>query len=192
MMRVTFPFTLWLLLVILVSGQLLTAQGGSSGARLVGQPIRLEPITLTRDETSRGAFLPAVRPGYASLQGIVQNHRGELVPHAGVVLLRSLMTGQVVAETKVDEIATFTVRAFAPGSYMAELVDPHTRAMIATSESFTAGIGAIVRIAPIVPGDTVAGVAQLLQTTSLATANVVNSAISAGVLAVESGVPVSP
>ena len=180
-----------LLVALLASGQLVSAQGRMLGTPIVKQPLRGDPIRLPRDERSIGAFVPTSRTTKATVHGIVQNHLGELVPLAGMVVLRSLVTGQAVATAPVDELATFVVKGFEPGVYSAELVSA-SGSVIASSQSFTAGIGEVIGITPIIPGNTVAGIAQLLNTSSAATASVVNSAMSAGVLAIDSGILASP
>jgi hypothetical protein len=191
-MRAITSLTLRLLVIVLATGQMVSAQGRQLGTPILGQPVRVNPIRLPlRDDVSRGAFVPNRGGRAAVLHGIVQNHTGELVPRAGVVQLRSLITGQIVGKADVDAMATFVVRGFEAGSYMAELLNA-SGSTIAASESFTAETGEVVTIAAIIPADPVFGVAQLLNTSSAATAAVVNSAVSAGVLAVDSGVPVSP
>lgn len=192
-MRATTSLTLRFLVVFVAVSQMVSAQGPQLGRPILGQPVRVDPMRLpARDEVSRGAFVPNRTSQKATLHGIVQNHLGELVPLAGIVLLRSLVTGEVVAQAKVTELATFVVRGFDPGAYAAELIAPSTGRLIAASEGFTAGNGEVIRIAPIIPNDAIAGVAQLLSISNAATASVINSAISAGVLAVEMGLAVSP
>jgi hypothetical protein len=191
-MRAITSLTLRLLVIVLATGQMVSAQGRQLGTPILGQPVRVNPIGLPlRDDVSRGAFTPNRGSRAAVLHGIVQNHAGALVPLAGVVQLRSLVTGHVVGKAAVDSMATFVVRGFDAGSYTAELLDA-MGSTIAASESFTAETGEVVTIAAIIPADPVFGVAQLLNTSSAATAAVVNSAVSAGVLAVDPGVPVSP
>jgi hypothetical protein len=191
-MRTITSLTLRLLVIVLATGGFVSAQGRQLGTPILGQPVRVNPIRLPlRDDITRGAFAPNRGSRAAILHGIVQTDAGDLVPRAGVVQLRSLVTGQIVGMAPVDERAVFVVKGFDAGSYIAELLNG-AGGTIAASESFTAESGEVVTIAAIIPADPVFGVAQLLNTSSAATAAVVNSAVSAGVLAVDPGVPVSP
>jgi hypothetical protein len=144
---------------------------------------RLEPITDTP-----GAFSGLRSVKGATIYGIVQNQLGLLVPNAGVVLVRNLRDGSVVAESRVDELAQFTVRGFAPGLYAAELVDV-SGGIIATTGSFSADVGQVIQLAPVVP---VAPAGWLSTVVGNATSSAVSSAAGAGVMALDSGEPISP
>jgi hypothetical protein len=145
---------------------------------------RLEPIT-----DSAGAFagLRSSVKG-ATIYGIVQNQLGLLLPNAGLVLVRNLRDGGVVAESRVDELAQFAVRGFAPGLYTAELVDV-SGGIIATTGSFSAEDGQVIQLAPVIP---VSPAGWLSTVVGNATSSAVSSAAGAGVMALDSGEPISP
>jgi hypothetical protein len=153
-------------------------------APTVLERFRLEPITDTP-----GAFsgLRSSVKG-ATIYGIVQNQLGLLVPNAGVVVVRDLRDGGVVAESRVDELAQFAVRGFAPGLYTAELVDV-SGGIIATTASFSAEVGEVIQLAPVVP---VTPAGWLSTVVGNATSSAVSSAAGAGVMALDSGEPISP
>jgi len=149
------------------------------GRRMVARPI----------EDTVGAFTPmrntSTRP---SIIGSVKSYLGDLVPNAGDVLIRSLTDGSVVAHTQVDQFAQFLVRGIDPGLYTAQLVDA-TGATLATTGAFTASVGDVIHLAPVIPNSPFVNVAALFANS---TSSVVDSAASGGVLAVKPGEPVSP
>jgi hypothetical protein len=156
----------------------------SEAPRIEGRRITATPI-----EDTVGAFMPlrntSTRP---SIYGTVQNHFGDLVPNAGEVLIRSLSDGSVVAHAQVDQFALFEVRAFDPGFYTAQLVDK-TGKTLATTGAFTAALGEVVRLTPVIPSSPLTKVAAMFANS---TSSVVDSAAAGGVLAVKAGEPVSP
>jgi hypothetical protein len=149
-----------------------------------GERILAEPLELTAGALgamAAGAARPAVF-------GIVLNHLGALLPNAGTVLIRSISNGSIVADVQVDARAQFTARGFEPGLYTAQLVDRGGN-ILASSGAFTAGIGEVIQLATIVPAAPVSNIPSMLSNT---TQSVISSASSAGVLALDSGTPISP
>ena len=143
--------------VILSAGTVVSAQG----------PIRATPIRSPRAvtaevlkpiEDSPGAFLPLRgNTRGATIFGVVQNHIGELVPLAGIIRVRSLIDGRIIGEVKVDNLAQFSLRGFDPGLYAAELVDEDTGGIRATTPAFSAGVGEVIQLAPVIPVNPVSG-----------------------------------
>lgn len=146
--------------------------------RLVGAPIM----------NAVGSFSPVRDTAGVSIFGIVQNHAGALVPNAGVVTIRELLTGRVVGTVRVNELAQFSMHSLPPGLYTAELTGS-SGAVIASTPAFSAGVGEVVQISQTIPIAPIGGFAR-------AAASATNSALSAaagsGVTAVTAGVPVSP
>ena len=162
-----------------------TAQGPDRG-----QLIRLQPVTPTFERLTPIEAFEGLRHRRhtATVHGIVQNTRGQLVPEAGTVLVRSLTDGTVSAQVEVDRLAQFTIQNLDPGLYTAELVG-RSGSVIATSNAFSAGAGEIIQLAPVVPTEPVSG---LLSALGQATSSVVTSAASAGIIATNPGQPVTP
>lgn len=172
----------------LVATSLVTAQGPEPG-----QAVRLQPITprverLTPVREGSGAF-EGLRQDRTTItvRGIVQNTLGHLAPLAGTVLLRSLVDGTVAGEAEVDALAQFSIRGFGPGMYTAELVG-HAGSVLATTSAFSADVGEIIHLVPVIP-TTRSG---LVSTVETVTSSIVTSAASAGILAVNQGQPVTP
>lgn len=151
----------------------------------------LQPARLTGSPTLEGpgAFVP-MRGGASGgmVYGVVQNHLGVLVPDAGLVLLRNLVTGEVVAEARVNGLAQFSFRGLPNGLYTAELVGA-SGAVIASTPAFTAATGEVIQLSQTIPSLPIHAFGRL---TSSATSSALTSAASSGVLAVAAGVPVSP
>jgi hypothetical protein len=147
--------------------------------RLVGAPLMdavgsFSPLR----GTSRGV----------NIFGIVQNHVGALVPNAGVVIIRELLTGRVVGTTQVNDLAQFSVRALPPGLYTAELVGT-SGAVIASTPAFSAAMGEVIQISQTIPVITFQGFAGVAVN---ATNTALSAAASSGVMAVTEGARVSP
>jgi len=146
--------------------------------------LRLEPMD---DEPGAFAGLRSSVKG-ATIYGIVQNQLGVLVPNAGVVMVRDLHDGAIVAITRVDGLAQFVVRGFKPGVYVAELVDT-SGGIIATTGAFSAEDGQIIQLAPVVPA---APRGLLATVVGNATRTAVSLAAFAGIRPLRSGEPISP
>jgi hypothetical protein len=71
---------------------------------------------------------------------------------------------------------------------VAELVSDSGN-LLATSASFSAGIGEVIQLAPVVPLTPASGLSSMLGN---ATSGAVSSAASAGIVAVDPGQPASP
>jgi hypothetical protein len=166
-----------------------SAQGPLRARQVQGSPTTLAPLRVAPIEDSDGAF--RAWRGSArgvTIHGIVVNHVGMLVPKAGVIVIRRLADGEPVGQTEVDALAQFTLRGFDPGTYAAELVD-RGGSVIATSGAFSAGIGEVIQLAPVIPAGSASGLASMIGS---ATDGALNSAVSAGLNAVSAGLPVSP
>ena len=146
--------------------------------RRVGQPILNEVGAFSAMPASRGT----------TIFGIVQQHTGTLVPNAGLVIIRNLLTGQVMARTTVNELAQFSVRGLPPGLYTAELVNT-AGDTIASTPAFTAGVGEVIQLAQTIPVTPLQGVARVA---SSVTTSALSSAASSGVLAVAAPAATSP
>ena len=180
------------LLAIIVAwllGPIVSAQGPLRADPILNTPLTPPRITLDPMDRGAGAFR-ALRTSNRgiTIHGIVRNHIGYLVPNAGVIVIRRLDDGTVVGDAAVNEFAEFSWRGFDPGVYAAELID-EGGSVITTSGAFTAGMGEVVQLAPVIPVSPVSGFSSWIST---ATESAINSASSAGVLAVSSGLPVSP
>ena len=170
-------------------GPTLSAQGPLRAKPIVNAPLSNSPITIEPLDVGSGAFRKLRSNSRAiTVYGIVRNHLGSLVPKAGLVVIRRLDDGRAIATTPVDEHAQFAWRGIDPGMYAAELVDD-SGSVIATSAAFTANYGEVIQLAPVIPVSPVSGFSAWL---SSATDAAINSANGAGVLAVSSGLPVSP
>ena len=123
-----------------------------------------------------------------SVFGIVQNHAGALVPNAGRVILRELLTGQVAGTADVNDLAQFSLRTVPPGLYSAELLEPTGR-VIASTPAFAAAAGQVIQLAQTIPSLPAQGLARVAAS---ATSNALVSAASSGVLAVAPGASVTP
>src|SRR5687767_7206693 len=148
-------------------GVILAGTGVSAQGPIRATPIRTVPIQAAREvlkpmEDSPGSFMPLRgNTRGATIYGIVQNHLGELIPLAGIVRIRSLIDGRIIGEVKVDNLATFTLRGFDPGLYAAELVDP-AGSILATSGAFSAGVGEVIQLAPVIPVSPVSSFASVI------------------------------
>jgi hypothetical protein len=156
----------------------------SEASRIEGRRMTARPI-----EDTVGSFTPMRNTSTrSSAIGSVQNYLGALVPNAGEVVIRSLVDGKIVANSRPDQFAQFLVRGFEPGVYTAQLVNG-TGATIATTGAFTAGPGEMVGVTLVIPNSPLANVAAIFANSS---SSVVDSAAAGGVLAVKAGEPVSP
>ena len=179
-------------LALLLASGTLSAQPGPMQERITGARIDVPPISERinvgpLDEGS-GAFSPLPRSGRSRIFGVVINELGLIVPSAGNIIVRSLGDGAVVGQTPVDSLGQFQLAAVDPGLYAAELVDADGR-VITASPSFSVGAGEIVQITPVVAQRALPGLSSLVGSS---TAGAVNSAVSAGVLAVQTPAPISP
>jgi hypothetical protein len=160
--------------------------------RILGQRIAVPPINerinIAPIVDGPGAF--SAPPGLRTsrILGVVINEVGVVVPSAGFVVVRSLRDGKVVGQTEVDKLGQFNMHGVDPGLYAAELVNP-SGSVISTSPSFTVGVGEIVQLTPVVSDSSLGGLASLM---GGSTAGAVNSAASAGVIAIETPAPISP
>lgn len=169
------------------------AQGrGPIQEQILGQRIDVPPISerinITPIQEGIGAFSALPATIRSRIFGVVINELGLIVPSAGTVLIRSLHDGKVIGQTQVDNLGQFGVPGVDPGLYAAELVDG-AGSVITSSPAFTVGVGQIVQITPVVPQSSLGGLASIVGSS---TANTVNSAVNAGVLAVETLSPISP
>lgn len=182
------PIRLAVAAVLACAPTLLAQQGPT-----LAQPIRIAPVQVGRitpgpilDAT--GAFMPLRGSARGmTVYGIVQNHLGILVPNAGTIVVRDILTGRIVAQTQVNGLAQFSFQGLEPGLYTAELVSGGG-AVIASSPAFSAGVGEVIQIAQTIPTVPLQGLGRFA---SSATSSVVTSAASSGVLAVTEGPPVS-
>lgn len=183
--RILAPVGLLVALLPVTSTQ---AQGPITGA-----PIRLKPLESGRIEgkpleDTAGAFRGLRRTsGLTRIVGMVMTSNGVIVPSAGVVMLRSLTTGRVVGQVSVDPLGQFGLAGFEPGMYVAEVVDM-TGSVIATSPAFTVGLSELVQVAPIIPVNPLTSFAYWAGNGA---ATAVNTATSAGVIAVTEGTDIT-
>ncbi|MEW6320223.1 MAG: hypothetical protein AB1635_03945 [Acidobacteriota bacterium] len=173
---------------VVVCAQVASAQGPIRNLPTLLQPIGPRAMVVEPILDERGAFTRLPTNTRGMIYGIVQNHLGELVPNAGTVQIRNLLTGEIVGQAEVNELAQFTLRGFDPGMYSAELVG-QSGTIIATSGAFTASVGEVIQLAPVIPAAPLSGLANFAST---ATTSTVTSAAGSGVLAVEPGRPISP
>jgi hypothetical protein len=177
---------------LVVSAGVVAQPRGPIDERIIGRRIEVPPISerinIAPLTEGTGAF--SAPPGVTSSRifGIVINELGVIVPSAGVVVVRSLGNGKVIGQTPVDNLGQFSMRGVDPGLYAAELVDSGGT-VVTSSPSFTVGIGEIVQLTPVVPQNSIGGLASILGNS---TSSTINSAANAGVVAVVTGVPVSP
>lgn len=178
---------------ILLVGSAAFAQGtGPLQERILGQRIDVPPINerinIAPIVDGTGAFFapPGIRS--SRIFGVVINEMGVIVPSAGFVVVRSLRHGKVIGQTEVDKLGQFNVPGVEPGLYAAELVN-QSGTVLSTSPSFTVGVGEIVQLTPVVSDTSLGGLASLMGDS---TAGAVNSAVGAGVLAIETPDPISP
>lgn len=156
----------------------------AEASRIEGRRMTARPI-----EDTVGAFTPMRNTSTrSSAIGSVQNYLGVLVPNAGEVVIRSLVDGNIVAHSQPDQFAQFLIRGFEPGLYTAHLVNG-AGATLATTGAFLAGPGEMVGVTLIIPNSPLSNVAGIFANS---TSSVVDSAASGGVLAVQTGEPVSP
>lgn len=148
------------------------------GRRVLGTPIINEPGSFSAMPASRGA----------NIFGIVQSHVGTLVPFAGVVLVRDLYGGAVVARSAVNGAAQFSARGLPAGVYTAELIGEGGN-VIAGTPAFTALMGQQIQLAQTIPANVVPGLGRAV---SSATTAALSSAAGSGVMALAPGAPVSP
>lgn len=147
--------------------------------RLVGAPVM----------SGTGAFAPLRgAPKGVHVFGIVQNHTGVLVPNAGVVIVRELLTGKVVGKSEVNDVAQFSIRSLPADIYTAELVG-QSGAVIASTPAFSATAGETIQISQTIAAGPLQGFAKGVAS---ATSTALVTAASSGVLAVRPGAPVSP
>jgi hypothetical protein len=177
---------------LLLAGTTLLAQPGPIQERITGARIDVPPISDRINvgplDEGLGAFSPMRTSGRSRIFGIVINELGLIVPSAGTIIVRSLGDGTVRGETLVDTSGQFQLAAVDPGLYAAELVDADGR-VVTASPSFSVAAGEIVHITPVVAQRSLAGLSSLVGSS---TAGAVNSAVSAGVLAVQTPAPISP
>ena len=174
-------------------GSVAFAQGpGPIQERILGQRIDVPPINerinIAPITEGVGAFTASPTSGSSRIFGVVINELGVIVPSAGFVIVRSLQNGKVIGQTQVDTLGQFSLPGVDPGLYAAELVD-QAGTIITASPSFTVGIGEIVQLTPVVAQNSLGGLSALVGSS---TAGAVNSAVSAGVLAIETPGPISP
>lgn len=146
--------------------------------RLVGAPVM----------NATGSFSPLRGSSGVSVFGIVQNHTGALVPNAGVVAIRELLTGKVVGTVQVNDLAQFSMHSLPPGLYTAELTGS-SGMVIASTPAFSAAMGQVIQLSQTIPMLPIGGFARV---TASATNSVLTAAASSGVTAITAGVPVSP
>ena len=175
-----------------LTGNVMFAQPGPIQERILGQRIGVPPINerinISPIQEGVGAFSAPPAPTASRIFGVVINESGLIVPSAGYVIVRSLRDGKVIGQTQVDPLGQFSLPGVDPGLYAAELVN-QAGSLITSSPSFTVGIGEIVQLTPVVSQSSLGGLSTLLGSS---TAGAVNSAVSAGVLAIETPVPISP
>jgi hypothetical protein len=177
----------------LLVGTVLSAQGpGPIEERILGQRIGVpainERINISPIQDEVGAFTAPPATTTSRIFGVVINELGLIVPSAGFVLIRSLRDGKIIGQTEVDQLGQFSLPGVDPGLYAAELVN-QAGTLLTTSPSFTVGIGEIVQLTPVVSQSSIGGLASLIGNS---TAGAVNSAASAGILAIQTPTPLSP
>jgi hypothetical protein len=165
------------------------AQVMTSAARHVRSvPIQSGRLVSAPITDAVGSFSPLrSNANTINVFGIVQNHMGVLVPSAGVVVVRELLTGRVVGTTEVNELAQFSFRSLPPGLYTAELVG-RSGGIIASTPAFSAAIGEVIQLSQTIPAIPLQGFARAAAS---ATSSALSSAASTGVLAITPGVAVS-
>jgi hypothetical protein len=177
--------------VIVVAGAVTFAQEAAR-PRVVGQRVDVPPlserINIRPVLEGPGAFSNARAPRSSRLFGVVINDLGFIVPSAGLIVVRSLENGIIVAQAEVDARGEFNVPRIEPGLYAVELVD-ESGAVLTSSPSFSVGTGEIVQLTPVVSQRTDAGLSALLRS---GTAGALYAAASVGVLAVQTPAPISP
>lgn len=193
MTRLVFSAATRTALALLLLAATAFAQGrGPIQTRITGQQLHVPPISgrviVSPIQEGPGAFSAAPAPTVSRIFGVVINELGLIVPAAGVVLVRSLHDGKVVGRIQVDNLGQFSLPGVNPGLYVAELVDG-AGSVITSTPSFTVGIGQMVQLTPVVSQSSFGGLASLIGSS---TAGTVNSAVSAGVLALETPTPLSP
>lgn len=175
--------------MLLTATTLLTAQTRVPGSRRVpSQPVKRGQVVSSPVLDEAGAFMPLRGTSGIAIFGIVQNHLGQLIPSAGTVILRELLTERIVAQTTVNELAQFSFKGLPGGLYSVELVG-QSGAVLASSAAFTAGAGEVIQIAQTIPVLPLDGVAKAV---SSATSSAMATAASSGVLAVADAPPLSP
>lgn len=194
MVRSLGPRALPLIVAVVMGAPALLAQAPVGPRPEALGPIRTPPIQLARIEPellldSEGSFMPLRGTARGmSVYGIVQDHLGVLVPDAGTAQVRDIITGEVIAEAKVNELAQFSFRGLEPGLYTTELIG-RGGSIISSSQAFSAAAGEVIQLAQTVPTIPLTGFGRFI---SSATSSVVSSAASAGVLAVAEDAPVTP
>jgi hypothetical protein len=178
---------------VLLVGSVAFAQGpGPIQERILGQRIDVpainERINIAPITDGIGAFTARPHASSSRIFGVVINEMGLVVPSAGFVIVRSLKDGKVTGQTQVDPLGQFSLPGIDPGIYAAELVN-QSGTVITTSPSFTVGLGEIVQLTPVVPEHSLGAWSTLVGNS---TAGAVNSAVSAGVLAIDTAAPISP
>jgi hypothetical protein len=177
---------------IVVAGTVGFAQVPAPTPRIAGQRVDVPPlserINIRPVTEGPGAFSKPRAARTSRVFGAVINELGFIVPSAGLVVLRSLEDGNIVAQTEVDAFGQFNVPQIAPGLYTADLVDDRG-AVLTSSPSFTVGLDEVVQITPVVSQRTDGGLGALLRS---GTAGVLYAASSAGVLAIQTPAPISP
>lgn len=178
---------------LLLVGSVAFAQGPAPiQERILGQRIDVPPIneriSIVPITEGVGAFTATPTSSSSRIFGVVINELGVIVPSAGFVIVRSLQNGKVIGQTQVDTLGQFSLPGIDPGLYTAELVD-EGGTIITSSPSFTVGIGEIVQLTPVVSQHSLSGLSALMGSS---TAGAVNSAVSAGVLAIQTPGPISP
>lgn len=178
---------------MLLVGTVAFAQGpGPIQERILGQRIDVPPINerINIGPITDGAGAFSATPGISNSRifGVVINELGVVVPSAGFVIVRSLRDGKVIGQTEVDKLGQFSLPGVDPGLYAAELVN-QSGTILTTSPSFTVGVGEIVQLTPVVSEYSLGGLGALVGNS---TAGAVNSAVSAGVLAIDAASPISP
>jgi hypothetical protein len=178
---------------LLLVGSVVFAQGTSPiQERILGHRIEVPPINerinIAPITEGVGAFSATPTARSSRIFGVVINELGVIVPSAGFVIVRSLQSGKVIGQIQVDPLGQFNLPGIDPGLYAAELVDA-SGVIITSTPSFIVGIGEIVQLTPVVTENSLGGLASLVGSSS---AGAVNSAVSAGVLAIETPAPISP
>jgi hypothetical protein len=179
--------------VVLLVGSAAFAQApGPLQERILGQRIDVPPINerinIAPINDGTGAFTAPPGINTSRIFGVVINEMGIVVPSAGFVIVRSLRDGKVIGQTEVDKTGQFNLPGVDPGLYAAEVVDP-SGSVLASSPSFTVDAGEIVQLTPVVSNSSLSGLTSLMGSS---TAGAVNSAVNAGVLALDPRDPISP
>lgn len=176
-------------MLAVLQAQSIEAQGPVVGSPMQGRAVDSRRLQGQRIEDKPGSFLPLRRDtALTRVVGTVLTVEGLIVASAGAALLRNLVDGKVVGPVPVDQMGQFGLAGFAPGLYIAEVVDA-SGSIIATSPSFTVAYSQLVNVAPIVPAHPVTSFAYW-GGNSAATA--INTATSAGIISTEVGTQVTP